>query len=527
MHERERKIGRGQHAGYSLGPFDDADAVVAEAFGKPCGLPFDGIVESIKIKVIKVYARKRVMFNQSEGRAFDRAAPTQCPQRAANERRLAGAQLARDRDDHATAHRARDRCARSRRRRCVGKFEFQSHRGDDTRSGRNKIAAKRGAASFDRLARMTSPSTLQPTPVDTTRDWAALARQIAAWGRELGFQEIGIADTDLSAEEAKLVEWLAAGRHGAMDYMARHGVTRARPGALVPGTIRVISARHDYWPAAARDAAETLADPHAAYVSRYALGRDYHKVLRRRLQQLVDRIAAFAGEFRHRIFTDSAPVLEVALAAKSGLGWRGKHTLLLHRQAGSYFFLGEIYTDLPLPVTPPATAHCGTCSACLAACPTGAIVAPYELDARRCISYLTIELPGSIPLEFRRAIGNRVYGCDDCQLACPWNKHAQPATEADFASVRNGLDRASLVGLFAWSEAEFDKRMEGSAIRRIGHERWLRNLAVGLGNAPYGETVVAALSARADDPSPLVREHVAWALAEQQRKREHMRRESS
>ncbi len=368
---------------------------------------------------------------------------------------------------------------------------------------------------------MTFRSKPPPRSANTPPDWAALAQQIAAWGRELGFQEIGIADTDLSAEEARLVEWLARGRHGAMDYMARHGVIRARPGELVPGTIRVISARQNYWPATARDAWETLADPHAAYVSRYALGRDYHKVLRRRLQQLVDRIAGSAGEFRHRVFTDSAPVLEVALAAKSGLGWRGKHTLLLQREAGSYFFLGEIYTDLPLPVTPAASAHCGTCSACLAACPTGAIVAPYELDARRCISYLTIELPGSIPLAFRRAIGNRVYGCDDCQLACPWNKHAEPASEPDFARVRNGLDRASLLQLFAWTEAEFNRRMQGSAVRRIGYERWLRNLAVGLGNAPYGETVVTALTARAEDPSPLVREHVAWALAEQRRKREN------
>jgi epoxyqueuosine reductase len=381
--------------------------------------------------------------------------------------------------------------------------------------------AEGGAAGFATLARMTSRSKQHPKSANTPCDWAALAQQIAAWGRELGFQEIGIADTDLSAEEARLVEWLAAGRHGAMDYMARHGVTRARPGELAPGTIRVISARRNYWPAAARGAEETLADPHAAYVSRYALGRDYHKVLRRRLRQLVDRIAGSAGEFRHRVFTDSAPVLEVALAAKSGLGWRGKHTLLLQREAGSYFFLGEIYTDLPLPVTPPATAHCGTCSACLAACPTGAIVAPYELDARRCISYLTIELPDSIPLGFRRAIGNRVYGCDDCQLACPWNKFAEPAAEPDFARVRNGLDRASLVQLFAWTEAEFNLRMQGSAIRRIGYERWLRNLAVGLGNAPYGETVVTALTARAEDPSPLVREHVAWALAEQRRRREY------
>lgn len=348
---------------------------------------------------------------------------------------------------------------------------------------------------------------------EASRDWQALAERIRAWGIEIGFQAIGIADTDLADDEAKLLDWLDAGRHGAMDYMARHRAARARPAALVPGTVRVISARLDYWPAKARDAPATLRDARAAYVSRYALGRDYHKVLRRRLQQLVDRIGAEVGEFSCRVFTDSAPVMEVALAAKTGIGWRGKHTLLLHREAGSYFFLGEIYTDLPLPTTPATSNHCGTCTACIAACPTGAIVAPYELDARRCISYLTIELPGSIPVEFRKAIGNRVYGCDDCQLACPWNRFAQPAQDADFAAVRNGLDRAALVELFAWSEKEFLTRMAGSAIRRIGYARWLRNLAVGLGNAPPDATVVAALVARRDHPSALVREHVGWALA--------------
>jgi epoxyqueuosine reductase len=303
-----------------------------------------------------------------------------------------------------------------------------------------------------------------------------------------------------------------------MDYMARHGIARSRPASLVPGTIRVISARLDYWPAEARDARDALADPHAAYVSRYALGRDYHKVLRARLARLVGRIEREVGPFGHRVFTDSAPVLEVALAAKAGLGWRGKHTLLLDRAAGSYFFLGEIYTDLPLPATPEVTAHCGSCTACLEACPTGAIVAPYQLDARRCISYLTIELPGSIPVEFRRAIGNRVYGCDDCQLACPWNKYARVAKDVDFAAVRNGLDRMSIIDLFEWTKEEFDSRMQGSAIRRIGYERWLRNLAVALGNAPHDGAIVGALEARESDPSAIVREHVAWALAEQRAK---------
>jgi len=300
--------------------------------------------------------------------------------------------------------------------------------------------------------------------------------------------------------------------------MARHGTARARPAELVPGTVRVITARLNYWPPRAEPAHAILADSHRAYVARYALGRDYHRVLRQRLVQLAERIAADVGAFGFRVFTDSAPVLEVALAAKSGLGWRGKHTLLLTRDMGSYFFLGEIYTDLPLPVTPPASAHCGTCTACLSACPTGAIVAPYELDARRCISYLTIELKGSIPEPLRPLIGNRVYGCDDCQLACPWNKYAQAASDDDFA-VRNGLDDADLVTLFAWTSDEFERRMEGSAIRRIGYARWLRNLAVGLGNANYDTAIVAALAARLDDPSPLVREHVAWALVQQERKR--------
>ncbi len=355
-------------------------------------------------------------------------------------------------------------------------------------------------------------------PPAAAPDFAGLARDIRTWGLDLGFGEIGIAGTGLECEEAHLIAWLDAGRHGEMDYMARHGVRRARPAELVPGTLRIITARLDYLAPDARDAATTLADASKAYISRYALGRDYHKVLRAKLGRLAARIAETVGDFRYRVFTDSAPVLEVALAAKSGLGWRGKHTLLLTRDAGSFFFLGEIYTDLPLPLSPAASAHCGSCSACIGACPTGAIVAPYELDARRCISYLTIELKGSIPEALRPLIGNRVYGCDDCQLACPWNKYAQAAGAADFA-VRNGLDDAALTALFAWTSDEFERRMEGSAIRRIGYARWLRNLAVGLGNADYDAAIVAALAARRDDPSSLVREHVAWALAQQDEKR--------
>jgi epoxyqueuosine reductase len=346
------------------------------------------------------------------------------------------------------------------------------------------------------------------------QDSSRLALQIKHWGRELGFAAVGIADADLGAAEAGLQAWLDRGFHGEMDYMAAHGTKRSRPTELVPGTVRVISARLDYFPPAAADAHGVLNDAEAAYVSRYALGRDYHKVLRSRLQVLADKISAAVGEHHYRVFTDSAPVLEVELATKSGLGWRGKHTLLLNRQHGSWFFLGEIYTDLPLPVDAPEAGHCGTCQACLDVCPTRAIVAPYSLDARRCISYLTIELKGSIPLELRPLIGNRIYGCDDCQLACPWNRFAQTAALPDFA-VRNGLDSARLAELFAWSETDFNERLTGSPIRRIGHERWLRNIAVALGNAPPSPKIEAALGTRLQHPSALVREHVAWALERQ------------
>jgi epoxyqueuosine reductase len=379
----------------------------------------------------------------------------------------------------------------------------------------------------------------------------ALALNIKTWGRELGFGAIGISDTDLSAAEAPLAAWLDAGCHGEMDYMAKHGMKRARPAELVAGTRRVITARLAYLPAqtlsekahesASQDtppapqdwrAAEhaRLADPSAAVVSIYARGRDYHKVMRNRLQHLAEKIEAEIGAFGYRVFTDSAPVLEVELAQKAGIGWRGKHTLLLQRDAGSLFFLGEIYVDVPLPTdaeTSPDDApetpgsHCGSCTRCIGACPTGAIVAPYKVDARLCISYLTIELKGNIPLEMRPLIGNRVYGCDDCQLVCPWNKFAQAAPVADF-DVRHGLDRATLVELFAWSAEEFDMRMQGSAIRRIGYESWLRNLAVGMGNALRAsseslsadarEAIVSALKLRVDDPSVVVREHVEWAL---------------
>jgi epoxyqueuosine reductase len=342
-------------------------------------------------------------------------------------------------------------------------------------------------------------------------DYAPLAAQIKTWGRELGFQQVGIADIDLAQAEARLADWLAAGFHGEMDYMARHGGKRSRPAELVPGTARVISARMDYLPEERPAIREKLDDPAAAFISRYALGRDYHKLLRKRLQQLAERIEREIGPHGHRVFTDSAPVLEKALAERAGLGWIGKHTNLVNRHAGSFFFLGEIYTSLPLPVDEPPRNHCGSCAACIDVCPTRAIVAPYRLDARRCVSYLTIELRGSIPEEFRAAMGNRVYGCDDCQWVCPWNRYARLTEETDFLP-RQGLDSATLVELFGWDEDTFLRKTEGSAIRRIGHECWLRNIAVALGNSGGGPGAVEALRTREEHPSALVREHVAWAL---------------
>src|ERR1700723_3764728 len=344
-------------------------------------------------------------------------------------------------------------------------------------------------------------------------DTSALLADLRRWSEQLGFARIGVAHIDLARDEAHFLDWLSAGFNGEMAYMSRHGLKRSRPAQLIPGTVSCVSVRMDYWPEHAADAAATLDDRSVAYISRYALGRDYHKLMRTRLQQLCDRIKSAVGPFGHRVFTDSAPVLEKALARNAGLGWIGKHTNLIDRDAGSYFFLGEIYLNLELPTDQAATAHCGTCSACMPACPTGAIVAPYRLDARRCISYLTIELAGSIPEEFRRAIGNRIYGCDDCQLVCPWNKFARPTAEKDFA-VRHGLDNSQLAELFSWSEAQFLQRTAGSAIRRIGYERWLRNIAIALGNAPASPAVIESLRSRAQHPSHLVREHARWAIAQ-------------
>lgn len=339
----------------------------------------------------------------------------------------------------------------------------------------------------------------------------ALAARIKDWGRELGFDAVRIAAADLPGADETLAAWLAAGHHGEMDYMAAHGTKRSRPQELLPGTRSIILARMNYRPNAT-SAEENLRDGRRAYVSRYALGRDYHKVLRQRLQKLAERMTTEIGPGGYRVFVDSAPVMEVELAARAGLGWRGKHTLLLDREAGSWFFLGEIYTDLPLPADPPVSDHCGTCRACIDACPTGAIVAPYRLDARRCISYLTIELKGSIPEEFRPALGNRIYGCDDCQLCCPWNREAPTTRERDFAP-RHGLDTATLIELFMMEKSAVAARLQGSAISRIGIERWRRNLAVALGNAPTSPEVIAALESGLDDESALVREHVRWALA--------------
>jgi epoxyqueuosine reductase len=342
-------------------------------------------------------------------------------------------------------------------------------------------------------------------------DMSELAKHIRKWGRELGFQQLGVSDIDLGDHEAHLNSWLSKGFHGEMQYMQRHGTRRSRPQDLEPGTLRVISVRMDYLPETSADVEALLKEPSLGVVSRYALGRDYHKLMRKRLQKLAQRIEAHSGPFGYRVFVDSAPVLEKALAEKAGLGWIGKHTNLINQNAGSWFFLGEIYTDLPLPTDTPASEHCGACTRCIDICPTQAIVAPYTVDARRCISYLTIELRGSIPEELRPLMGNRIYGCDDCQLVCPWNRFARHTQEPDFAP-RQGLDAPQLITLFAWNEEQFLQRTEGSAIRRIGFECWLRNIAVALGNAPTSEAVTEALQSRLQHPSEMVCEHVEWAL---------------
>ena len=399
---------------------------------------------------------------------------TECPEQRPDQRGFTGTEVAFEENHQPRLQRRRQRLAQALGGRLIGQAENGGNIG-----------------------------TMQDQ--DSTLDKAALKEAIRHAGRELGFAAVGVARAEVGAAADELRAWLAAGCHGEMDYMARHAGLRADPPQLHPGTVTVISVAVDYLPMA------KMADtPEQAAISRYALGRDYHKVVRSRLQKLADVIAARIGPFGYRVFSDSAPVMEVHFAQQAGLGWRGKHTLLLS-QRGSWRFLGEIYCDLPLAPDTPAEDHCGSCTACLDACPTHAIVAPYRVDARRCISYLTIELHGAIPEEFRPLIGNRIYGCDDCQTCCPWNRFAHPG-DPEF-SPRHGLDSARLSALFAWTEAEFEARLAGNPIRRIGHERWLRNIAVALGNAPDSSETRSALASRADHPSPLVREHVAWALA--------------
>ena len=343
-----------------------------------------------------------------------------------------------------------------------------------------------------------------------------LREKIERWARELGFQSLGVSSGELTQAESHLLEWLNRGYHGTMTYMSRHGSARTRPHELLPGTVRVISVRMDYRPEDVVNSLAGLEDLRNGYVARYAVGRDYHRLMRRRLQRLADHIAGAIGPFLYRAFTDSAPVMEKPLASHAGLGWIGKHTNLINKNAGSFFFIGELYTDLPLPVDEPVTDHCGECSRCITACPTGAIVEPYQLDARRCISYLTIELKGSIPIELRASIGNRIFGCDDCQLVCPWNRFSQPTEEIGFA-LNPRFAAPPLVSLLAWDEDQFLRNTAGTALRRITHEQWLRNVAVAIGNGPRDQAALNVLTDRLAHPSPMVREHVVWALAQLQK----------
>lgn len=520
-------------AGGLFGPLDQTHGIVAKILAQPSIFKLFRMIETIKIKVIPVYARNNVNFNQRIGRTLHRPLVPQGAKQRARQRRLARAKLAVEPDDRARFEQGRQFPPERRSRFFVRQIERERMRGRH-RQGMNgaRIRAMQGKHSA------TDANTDAATRGGM--DFAALARDIKIWGRELGFAEIGISGADVSAATPRLLRWLELGRHGEMDYMAKHAALRAEPQALVPDTLSVVSVRLPYWPEAA-DGERVLASPELGYVSRYALGRDYHKTIRNRLQKLADRIraavdaAALTDAFAYRVFSDSAPVMEVEFARQSGIAWRGKHTLSLTR-SGSWHFLGDIYTTLPLPPDEAISEHCGECTRCIDVCPTAAIVAPYEVDARRCISYLTIELHGAIPEAFRPLIGNRIYGCDDCQLHCPWNRFAQVG-DPDFA-VRNGLDRAALSELFAWSADEFDARLAGSPIRRIGHERWLRNIAVALGNQlriatdhgpnsapssppvsggaadPAADSIRAALRSRRDHPSALVREHVEWALAQ-------------
>lgn len=486
--ERNYQIGARQKAGGLVRPFGQFEPFAGKDVAKAGIAPFARIMEAVEVEVPDGQIGQFIGFNHGIGRAFDAARDAQCMQQMAHQRGFAGTEVA-----------------------------VQLNEG----VAQGLLSGQRRSEGLRRLF-VRPEQSFYNRPVSKLINHVSASQwvsKIQAWGRELGFSQIGVAGVDLSSSEAGLSAWLARGFHGDMAYMAAHGLKRARPAELVSGTVSVITARMDYLSAATPpdwQAVEfaRLRQSGEAIVSLYARGRDYHKVLRSRLQSLSTRISAEFGPLGYRVFTDSAPVLEAELGSRSGQGWRGKHTLLLSREAGSMFFLGEIFVDVALPATAPVAGHCGTCSACITICPTQAIIAPRQLDARRCISYLTIEHAGSIPLELRPLIGNRIYGCDDCQLICPWNKFAQRSALPDF-DARAGLVGSDLATLFAWSEEEFLRLTEGSAIRRIGHERWLRNIAVALGNALRArpdQELVDALVARAQHPSALVREHVAWAL---------------
>ncbi len=481
--EIDRDVGR--RNGRFFWPFDEKNIVAVEFIAESRLLPFILVLQAIQIKVAQVQPADMVGFEQGIGRTLYMACVAQCIQNSAHQASLPCTQIAIEMNDHAGF----ESCCQTfcQRQGCIF------------------ISEGKGDSAIIVVMQNVIPQSGR---------YEKLAENIRDWAHELGFQAAGIANTDLAEAETGLLNWLGQGFHGQMDYMAKHGTKRSRPADLLAGTLCVISVRMDYLPSGARDSWEVLGHGESAFVSRYALGRDYHKLLRRRLAQLAERIRLAVADFEGRVFVDSAPVMEVELAIKSGLGWRGKHTLLLSQDAGSFFFLGEIYTNLPLPVDQPKSAHCGSCTRCIEVCPTQAIIAPYRLDARRCISYLTIELKGSIPIALRPLIGNRIYGCDDCQLVCPWNRFARMTSEPDF-SVRNGLDDASLVELFAWDENAFREKLAGSAIYRIGHEQWLRNIAVAMGNAPRSAALVAALQARIGHASEHVREHVSWALSRQ------------
>lgn len=487
-------IGAWQKAGGLLGPLGKLQAGAGKNVPEPCVFPLARVAEAVEVKVPDSKPGQFVGFHDGISRAFNAALNPQSLKQLAHQCGLSGPQISMQGDE------------------CIGQsgLRRQSH-------GEQLC----GPLIRPELAFYNRDVTINSTQFDGNQ----LVSQIQAAARKLGFSQIGVTGVDLSSAEAGLLEWLSHGFHGGMAYMADHGLKRARPADLVPGTISVITARMDYLPQAASPdwqgvELSRLERPGEAIVSMYARGRDYHKMLRNRLQKLAQDVAAQIGPFGFRVFTDSAPVLEVELAVRSGQGWRGKHTLTLNRDAGSMFFLGEIFVDIDLPHSAPVQEHCGTCRACIAVCPTQAIVAPYRLDARRCISYLTIEHSGPIPVELRTLIGNRIYGCDDCQLVCPWNKFARRSALPDF-DARAGLTGQHLADLFAWTEHEFLQHTEGSPIRRIGHERWLRNVAVGLGNAlgcaPDASTaasLAAALQSRANSDSALVREHTQWALAQ-------------